>query len=186
MNEISNNFTSRFQRAVRIDTDFDDQYIVDSFVSSETANRTLIEVCNHINNNHSAFTWTGAYGSGKSSLAVILNGVLSHGNTLIHKKSLSLVSKDAQNSINETFKSFSNRIILPHVAGRQDLQSELFKKLTKICKSKKKFENLFDLISDITQTNQLVIFVDELGKFLEHANSTNQDIFFLQLLIIDL
>ena len=49
--------------------------------------------------------------------------------TLTHKKSLSLVSKDAQNSINETFKSFSNRIILPHVAGRQDLQSELFKKL---------------------------------------------------------
>mgnify|MGYP007000305372 len=73
----------------------------DSFVSSETANKTLIEVCNHINNNHSAFTWTGAYGSGKSSLAVILNGVLSHGNTLTYKKSLSLVSKDAQNSINE-------------------------------------------------------------------------------------
>ncbi len=180
MNEINKSFTSRFQRAVRIDTDFGDETIVSSFVSSETANKTLIELCNHINNNQSAFTWTGAYGSGKSSLAVILNGILSHGNAVVYKKSLSLVSKEAQNSIMETFKNFSKRIVLPIVAGRENLQLALFKKLSKLHNSSKKFENLFDLISDATLTNQLVIYVDELGKYLEYANATNEDIFFLQ------
>ena len=127
MNEIKTDFTSRFQRSVRIDTDFDDESIVSSFVSSETANKTLIEVCNHINNGQSAFTWTGAYGSGKSSLAVILNGMLSHGNASIHKKSISLVSEDVQNSIFNTFNSFSSRKVLPLVAGRENLEIQLLK-----------------------------------------------------------
>ena len=47
MNELKTDFTSRFQRSVRIDTDFEDESIVSSFVSSETANKTLIEVCDH-------------------------------------------------------------------------------------------------------------------------------------------
>jgi len=180
MNEIKTDFTSRFQRSVRIDTDFDDESIVSSFVSSETANKTLIEVCNHINNGQSAFTWTGAYGSGKSSLAVILNGMLSHGNASIHKKSISLVSEDVQNSIFNTFNSFSSRTVLPLVAGRENLEIQLLKKLLKLHKSSQKFDNIFDLVSEITLTSQLVIYVDELGKYLEYANSKNEDIYFLQ------
>ena len=77
MNEMSFN-VSRFQRSIRIDTDYEDLSIIDSFVSSETANKSIVQVCNHINNGQQAFTWTGAYGSGKSSLALILHGGLSH------------------------------------------------------------------------------------------------------------
>ena len=78
MNEMTNNFSDRFQRAIRIDTDFNDLGIVDTFVSSETADKTIIDMCQQIKNGQQAFTWTGAYGSGKSSLALILHGALSH------------------------------------------------------------------------------------------------------------
>ena len=180
MNELNNNCTNRFQRSIRIDTDFEDLSIVNSFVSSDTANKTIIEVCKHITNNQLAFTWTGAYGSGKSSLAVILNGSLSHKNSDIYKKSLSLVSKEAQKYISGTFENFSNRIVLPIVAGRENLQSLIFNKLLSINKSNKNYKNLFDLIDDISSKNQLIIMVDELGKYLEFANAQNEDIQFLQ------
>ena len=180
MNELTNKFVSRFQRSVRIDTDFGDVSIVNSFVSSDTANKTIIEVCNHINNGQQAFTWTGAYGSGKSSLAVILNGSLSHKNSEIYKKSLSLVSLNAQKAINDTFPNSAKRMVLPIVAGRENLQLLIFNKLLKLYKSKKKYETLFELIEDVSSSHKLLIVVDELGKYLEFANANNEDIYFLQ------
>ena len=50
MNEMTNNFSDRFQRAIRIDTDFNDLGIVDTFVSSETADKTIIDMCQQIKN----------------------------------------------------------------------------------------------------------------------------------------
>ena len=50
MNEMINNFSNRFQRSIRIDTDFNDLGIVDTFVSSETADKTIIDMCHQIKN----------------------------------------------------------------------------------------------------------------------------------------
>ena len=97
-------FHNRFQRSIRIDTDFNDLDIFDTFVSSETSNKTIIEFCDQVKNGQHAFTWTGSYGSGKSSLAVILNGILSHKNTQLYKKSAKIISTDAINSIENTLR----------------------------------------------------------------------------------
>ena len=41
MNEMKNNFSNRFQRSIRIDTDFNDLGVVNTFVSSETADKKM-------------------------------------------------------------------------------------------------------------------------------------------------
>ena len=38
----------RFQRSIRIDTDFEDNNVLSSYVNSATSNRALKELCNHI------------------------------------------------------------------------------------------------------------------------------------------
>ena len=179
MNEMSFN-VSRFQRSIRIDTDYEDLSIIDSFVSSETANKSIVQVCNHINNGQQAFTWTGAYGSGKSSLALILHGGLSHKNTQIYKKSLSLVSEEAKNSIENTFSKFSKRIVLPLVAGKKDLEKVILEQLEKNKIKNPKKKDLINLLDEVSKEYQVIIFVDELGKYLEFASSNNTDIMFLQ------
>ena len=87
MNSFSNiKIPKRFQRSIRIDTDFEDNNVLSSYVNSATSNRALKELCNHISTSgQCAFTWTGPYGSGKSSLAVMLNALLSHGKANSYK-----------------------------------------------------------------------------------------------------
>ena len=179
MNEMTNNFSNRFQRAIRIDTDFNDLGIVDTFVSSETADKTIIDMCQQIKNGQQAFTWTGAYGSGKSSLALILHGALSHKNHQLYKKSMDLISKAARQVVENTFENFSKRIILPIVAGKNNLE-DLINKNLDIHNADGKGDDLLERLKNLSEQQQLVMFVDELGKYLEYASSKNQDIMFLQ------
>ena len=179
MNEMINNFSNRFQRSIRIDTDFNDLGIVDTFVSSETADKTIIDMCHQIKNGQQAFTWTGSYGSGKSSLALILHGALSHKNHQLYKKSMDLISKTAREVVENTFENFSKRIILPIVAGKNDLEDLITKNLD-IHDAVGKGDDLINRLKNLSEEQQLVMFVDELGKYLEYASSKNQDIMFLQ------
>ena len=48
------------------------------------------------------------------------------------QKSLSLVSEEAKNSIENTFSKFSKRIVLPLVAGKKDLEKVILEQLEKI------------------------------------------------------
>ena len=180
MNEINQQFFKRFQRSIRIDSDYNDLSIVDTFVSSETANKTIIDICDHINNGQQAFTWTGAYGSGKSSLALILHGILSHKNTQLYKKSVHLINDKCLNSINKTFRNFSNKIIVPIVAGKNNLENLILEELSKITGVDVARRDLFETLKVASKNYQIIIFVDELGKYLEYASSTSQDIMFLQ------
>ena len=93
MNSFSNIKKKRFQRSIRIDTDFEDNNVLSSYVNSATSNRALKELCNHISTSgQCAFTWTGPYGSGKSSLAVMLNADFYLMENLIVIKLLALLS----------------------------------------------------------------------------------------------
>jgi energy-coupling factor transporter ATP-binding protein EcfA2 len=180
MNEMTNNFSNRFQRSIRIDTDFNDLAIVNTFVSSETADRAIIDMCHQIQNGQQAFTWTGSYGSGKSSLALILHGSLSHKNHQLYKKSINLIGEKAKDEVKNTFENFSKRIVLPIVAGRNNLENLINKNLSKYDKENTGNIDLFSRITALSEKQQLIIFVDELGKYLEFASSVNQDIMFLQ------
>ena len=61
----------RFQRAIRIDTDLGDPLALEGFVCPQSSAAVLETMARHVaETGQGAFTWTGPYGSGKSSLVV--------------------------------------------------------------------------------------------------------------------
>jgi DNA helicase TIP49 (TBP-interacting protein) len=67
----------RFTRSIRVDTDLGDPAALDGFICSQSAADALLVMGRHREaTSHGAFTWTGPYGSGKSSLAVALAALL--------------------------------------------------------------------------------------------------------------
>ena len=67
----------RFQRAIRVDTDLADPAALEGFICPPSSADILKTMARHIaENGQGAFTWTGPYGSGKSSLAVAFSALL--------------------------------------------------------------------------------------------------------------
>ena len=67
----------RFRRSVNIGSDIGDHAALEGFICPRSSQQLLDQMANHVSKtNQGAFTWTGPYGSGKSSLAVALAGVL--------------------------------------------------------------------------------------------------------------
>jgi DNA helicase TIP49 (TBP-interacting protein) len=63
----------RFQRSVRVDADLGAPAALHGFVCQGSGSAALKTMCRLIiDGGQRAFTWTGPYGSGKSSLAVAL------------------------------------------------------------------------------------------------------------------
>ena len=92
---------------------------------------------------------------------------------------MDLISKTAREVVENTFENFSKRIILPIVAGKNDLEDLITKNLD-IHDAVGKGDDLINRLKNLSEEQQLVMFVDELGKYLEYASSKNQDIMFLQ------
>ncbi len=67
----------RFLRAIRIDDDLGDSTALEGFVCPHSSADVLRTMARHVSETgHGAFTWTGPYGSGKSSLVVALSALL--------------------------------------------------------------------------------------------------------------
>ena len=67
----------RFQRAIRVDLDTGDPAALTGFVCPQSSAAVLQTMARHIaESGQAAFTWTGPYGSGKSSLAVAFSAAL--------------------------------------------------------------------------------------------------------------
>jgi len=68
----------RFQRAIRIDADLDNPQALQGFIFPGSSAEILLTMAHHVaETKQAAFTWTGPYGSGKSSLVVALSALLS-------------------------------------------------------------------------------------------------------------
>src|SRR4051812_13843408 len=71
------NIARRFQRSIRLDTDLGEVEALQGFVCQRTAGDCLASMAAQVSQTtQRAFTWTGPYGSGKSSLAIALGGLL--------------------------------------------------------------------------------------------------------------
>ena len=76
----------RFLRSVRIDSDLGDTAALEGFICPQSSADILSTMARHVSETgQGAFTWTGPYGSGKSSLIVALSALL-NGNAGLQKK----------------------------------------------------------------------------------------------------
>ncbi len=182
----------RFQRSIRIDSDIGDPSALEGFICPRSYAEILETMVRHIEENgQGAFTWTGPYGSGKSSLVVALSAALKR------KKR----GSDAAESVlgQRTYKMIRRSLkprtkgwrVLP-VVGRRDRPAQVIGEA--ICSSDltdnsemKDWtdKSVLDTIDNIVNDNPrsyggLLVFIDEMGKFLEAAANDNTDLFLFQ------
>lgn len=170
---------ARFCRSININQDLDNAEILSNFICPTSFEFALLNIAENVSKTgQSAFTWTGPYGSGKSSLALFLSALLGK------KKELraitgNLLTTKARQTILSQLKVVTGWEVLPIVGELKDAQVLLKEAIA--TKTGKKSKNLFTDIENIANHNDgLLIFIDEMGKCLESAARGSGDVYFFQ------
>ncbi len=184
----------RFQRSVRIDTDHNDISALEGFVCPRSSVDVLSAVGHHVaETGHGAFTWTGPYGSGKSSLVVALSALLS-GDDALKAKAADAIGNAAAKSILDALPPRSKGWLALPVVGRRENAAQVIgevleeRGLASNLRGKRWTDNaLVETLVELSNRNPrseggLVLFVDEMGKFLEAAAQEGADVYLFQLL----
>jgi hypothetical protein len=184
--------SSRFQRAIRIDTDLGSAGALEGFICPKSSIDALLNMSRHIGQtNHCAFTWTGPYGSGKSSLLVALGSLLS-GDRKISSDAAKVLGEHHADEILSALPPKKNGWrILPVVGRRDDPAKVIYEALcknTKFNTASKTQLNDNKIINRLIEEAQskpksqggIIVFIDEMGKFLEGAAGSGSDIYFFQ------
>ena len=181
----------RYQRAIRIDTDLTDPSALEGFICPQSSAWVLKTMAQHIaGSGQGAFTWTGPYGSGKSSLAVALCALLGSGKAL-RLRSASALDMATVTAIREALPLGSNGWrILPVVGWRAPAAQVVGEAITAsgwwanepvgAWSEKRVLEFLQMAMQDSQTGSGLLIFIDEMGKLLEAAVYDGSDIYFFQ------
>lgn len=170
---------TRFCRSINLNQDLGDADILSGFICPSSSEMAIQNIAENVSSTgQSAFTWTGPYGSGKSSLALFLSALMGKDSKL---RSM------AQSIIKEkTKENFYNKIsvtngwdILPIVGDIKD-PSDLIKEAI-FKKTGKKSSDIFEDIKSLSdKSDGLLIFIDEMGKCLESAAKGIGDVYLFQ------
>jgi hypothetical protein len=153
--------------------------------------RTAIEtLARHINETQQrAFTWTGPYGGGKSSLALALCSLVSP-EKKIQDSAKAVLGLRRGDPVLRAFNASPNDgwVVLPIVGKRSPIQNEVAMAIDRLpyrrkkaCQSRER-----DVIAELTALADapgrkgVLLIIDELGKFLESSAQTGGDIYFYQ------
>lgn len=178
-----------YQRSIRIDADLGRSDALDGYVCHATARGALESMSRQLTqSNQCAFTWTGPFGGGKSSLAVSLASAISDSKPL-RQKARAVLCADEIDSFDAAFACRRGWLVLPIVGKRASVASELAKALHKAKGARgesRKVEpaELIEQICDAAASRQwdgVLVLIDEMGKFLEaSALDAGDDLNFYQ------
>lgn len=170
---------SKFCRSINIEKDIDNEGILRGFVCPNSFRTALQGLADNVSGTaQAAFTWTGPYGSGKSSLALLLCSLLGE-NKKLHEIGMEIIGKKESDAFFKRINYKSGWAILPIVGDVEDpkklIEVELKKKLS--TKPKDIFAGLEKLASS---KDGLVIIIDEMGKCLEAQAKGIGEVYFFQ------
>ena len=182
----------RFQRAIRIDSDLRDPQALEGFICPGSSAQVMLSMARHVSETgHAAFTWTGPYGSGKSSLVIAL-GALLGGETKKRRLAAQIVGRQTANRVWSLLPPQSKGWRVLPVVGRREtpavvigealVSSGLSEKPGRLGWNETRvLEILKKLASESPRSRGgLIVFIDEMGKFLEGAANDNADIHIFQ------
>ena len=182
----------RFQRAIRIDTDLNASAALDGFVCPRSFGVLLETMARHVaETGQGAFTWTGPYGSGKSSLAVALSALLNSDRSK-GRRAARLLGKDTTAIIRKALPPRNSGWRILPIVGRRDRPEQVAGEALVSCGFVEgnppllwQEQQVLEAIGEVAWREQdssggLLIFVDEMGKFLEGAARDIADVYFFQ------
>lgn len=181
----------RFQRAIRVDTDLADPAALEGFICPPSSADILKTMARHIaESGQGAFTWTGPYGSGKSSLAVAFSALL-NGDDDLRYYAASVLGESTADPVWDALPPRNKGWRVLPVVGRRDRPAQvvgeaieatgLIPKAPKTWSEPLALESLQNLAAQYPRAGGgLLVFIDEMGKFLEAAAHDGTDIYFFQ------
>lgn len=166
-----------FKKSMNLKLDKGNIDFLEDFILSPSNQKNLDFLIKSSQNGQGAFTFTGPYGSGKSSFALFLSELLA--STSIKSHTLCIKKISDENLKNNPYLSSSkNRKIIPIVGEPISPIYLLSKELN--CDSEAK-SIIQHLESEIKKDDGLILIIDEMGKLLENSASIHQnDIYLLQ------
>ncbi len=186
------NVSRRFQRAVRIDTDLADPLSLEGFICPRSSADVLETMARHVaESGQGAFTWTGPYGSGKSSLAVALSAAL-NGNSSLRSYAASALGEKTTAIIWDSLPPRKRGWRILPVVGRRGRPVSVIGEAIEAAgllngnrpttwSDNSVLATLQEIASQRPRAGGgLMVFIDEMGKFLEGAVYGGTDIYFFQ------
>jgi hypothetical protein len=179
----------QFLRSVRIDADFGREDALSGYVCQGTARALLESMARQLTDTKQrAFTWTGPYGGGKSSLALMLCSLVGPNGTL-RDKAKEMLDLASNSRVHRAFEAQGRGwLVVPVVGKRTSAAAEIAAALA-LAKGepytqgkRKRGDTVAALVAAANRHRQGVLLViDELGKFLEvSAQDGGDDIYFFQ------
>ncbi|OQW85983.1 MAG: ATP-binding protein [Rhodoferax ferrireducens] len=179
----------QFLRSVRIDTDLGREDALQGYVCQPTAQSLIENMARQVKETRQrAFTWTGPYGGGKSSLALLLCSLVSSNKTL-RDRAFEMLSPAKSSPTNSVFAANgSGWLVVPMVGKRAKVQDELATALALaqgVTTRKKKVLTNSDVIGELVNASEnhsqgVLVVIDEMGKLLEAASHEGGDLHFFQ------
>lgn len=171
-----------FKRSINISLDMNDVDAIRKFYCPMSFEILLETIVRHIKETgQSAFTWTGAYGTGKSSLALFLTALA--GKKLELKDiATAKLRTERSGKIKGFFQGDEKAWDVLTVTGNTESPETLFKREMGLVDQ----ATTDDILAEIQQRSQegagILIFVDEMGKIFDGIakNSELDDIYFFQ------
>jgi ABC-type molybdenum transport system ATPase subunit/photorepair protein PhrA len=170
---------NKYCRSVNLNLDFNDIEILKSLICPTSFKLVFESMIDNIyTTGQTAFTWTGPYGAGKSSLALLLIALM--GKSRKHRDI-------AQNIIGSTLtKKLYSKIsinkgwkVLPVVGDLTNIEKLICNAIKE--DRGKQIDDIFDIFTDYIKRNEgLLLIIDEMGKLLETAANDSSDIYFYQ------
>ncbi|TVL19684.1 hypothetical protein AYI92_10690 [Shewanella xiamenensis] len=170
-----------YQRSIQLSEDIGRQDAVEGYICHETARSVLHSMVQQVvNTNQRAFTWTGPYGSGKSSLALVFSNALSN-----NHKAKTILRTDTITGFDKAFPtSEKGWLIIPVVGSRRSFIAAISEAVGRIsnqeCNSKDSIFKILRALSNSNEHDGVLLVIDEMGKFLEGAQTTGDDVYFFQ------
>lgn len=198
MNQNLISINQRYKSSIRIDTDSSDfKPFIDDFILHGTAINILDTFSRDFAGSaQRAYTLTGPYGSGKSTIALFLSSLLSE-----NKSEREYASKKLDNT-NDSLVDFTSRFnvkhgwkIIKHVCGLEApanaILVSIYKGLNlnfnideiKLYDDERCLEEIKLAISTQKIKNDGILFLlDEMGKALDYQSRSNKDLYLFQAL----
>ena len=186
--------TRRYQKAIRIDTDIGTSAALDGFVCPRSSAEMLEVMARHVaQSGQGGFTWTGPYGSGKSSLAVVLSAALTAPKDPAHMRRMaSILGKKTLERLTDALPPGTQGWRALPVVGRRDHPAQVIGEAIRQAgllngRGPKSWteKRVLDTLEEIAvekprASGGLIVFIDEMGKFLEAAAHDGLDIYLFQ------
>ncbi|MBI46892.1 MAG: ATP-binding protein, partial [Marinobacter sp.] len=181
----------RFQRSIRIDTDLQNPDALTGFICPESSAAVLSTMANHIiESGQAAFTWTGPYGSGKSSLVIALSALTAKSKAQRDQAKRAVGVDTAEKVWSSlppgkqgwtTIPVVGQRASARKVIGDALIQNGLaYLEPDEGWNDTNIVQTLLNAANNISGKAGLILFIDEMGKFLESAARDGSDLYLFQ------